>query len=94
MPVPRCSACSPHACNLSTSDHRLLLHHRLATRLLLRATRADLEDYFLRSRDVGWFAIGASLFVSKHLHRALHRLRRVRRDLGGWGSATSSGSLA
>ena len=51
-------------------------------------------DYFLAGRNVGWFAIGASLFVLEHLHRALHRPRRLRRHPRASPSATSSGSRA
>ena len=39
-------------------------------------------DYFLASRDVGWFAIGASLFRFEYFHRAFHRAGRLRRQFG------------
>ena len=42
-----------------------LFPHRLRDRLLFCALRGRTSaDYFLASRNVGWFAIGASLFVS------------------------------
>jgi len=49
------------------------------------------EDYFLASRNIGWFAIGASLFVSNistehsSVWRDRERLPAWRRDtMNGW----------
>ncbi len=51
-------------CHLGSRHHRDLLRHRIRDWALFFAKRANFRRYFLAGRDIGWFFIGASFFVS------------------------------